>query len=99
MERMSRKHHVRRRVFRTCGVALIASVVLAATPGSSAQPRHEGEEQLPLRAASRATPPASPYGPRLVPVRRLLVREGASVIAGALPDLVAQRTLKRIYAR
>ena len=57
MERMSRKHHVRRRVFRTCGVALIASVLLAATPGSSAQPRHEGEEQLPLRAASQATHP------------------------------------------
>jgi len=50
------KHHVRNRVFRTCGVALVASVLLAATPGSSAQPRHAGEEQLPLRAAnSQAT--------------------------------------------
>jgi hypothetical protein len=55
VERMSRKHHVRSRVFRTCGVALIASVLLAATPGSSAQPRHEGEEQTPLRPASQAT--------------------------------------------
>ncbi len=79
MERMSRKHHVRRRVFRTCGVALIASVLLAATPGSSAQPRHEGEEQLPLRAASQATHHS---------LHRI----------GSLPDLAAQRTLKRIYA-
>jgi hypothetical protein len=78
VERMSRKHHVRSRVFRTCGVALIASVLLAATPGSSAQPRHEGEAQLPLRAASQATHP----------LHRI----------GSLPDLVAQRTLKRIYA-
>ena len=52
MERMSRKHDVRRRVFRTCGVALIASVLLAATPGSSGQPRHEPGERLPRRGAS-----------------------------------------------
>src|SRR5919201_1947374 len=49
---MSGEHHLRTRVLRTCGVALIASVLLAATPGSSARPRHEGEEQFPLRAAS-----------------------------------------------
>jgi hypothetical protein len=63
VERMSGKHHVRRHVFRTCGVALIASVLLAATPGSSAQPRHEGEEQLPLRAASQGTHPLHRTGP------------------------------------
>jgi hypothetical protein len=61
---MSKKHHVRSRIVRTCGVALIASVVLAATPGSSAQPRHLGEEQLPLRrAASQATDPLHRTGP------------------------------------
>ena len=62
MERMSR-NHVRSRVVRTCGVALIASVLLAATPWSSAQPRHLGEEQLPLRAASQATDPLHRTGP------------------------------------
>lgn len=97
---MSRKHHVRRRVFRTCGVALIASVLLAATPGSSAQPRPEGEEQLPLRPlGSQATHPLHRTGPDSSPFAAYWFREGASVIAATLPDLVAQRTLKRIYVR